>query len=66
MVLGVDDRIALSVRGVEGEYPLDVPGHGHEAPFVADIFEAAEQNWRNPSTDLMMPNTGSGVCLRKA
>ena len=43
MVLGVDDRIALSVRGAEGEYPLDVPGHGHEAPFVADIFEAAEQ-----------------------
>src|ERR1039458_5730438 len=24
------------------------------------------RNWRNPSTDLMMPNTGSGVCLRKA
>jgi transposase len=22
-------------------------------------------NWRNPSTDLMMPNTGSGVCLRR-
>jgi hypothetical protein len=43
MVLGVDDRIALSFRGAEGEYPLDVPGHGDEAPFVADIFEAAEQ-----------------------
>ena len=24
------------------------------------------KNWRNPSTDLMMPNTGSGVCLRRA
>ena len=24
------------------------------------------ENWRNPSADLMMPNTGSGVCLRKA
>ena len=24
------------------------------------------RNWRNPSTDLMIPNTGSGVCLRKA
>ena len=24
------------------------------------------RNWRNPSTDLMMPNTGSGVCLRGA
>ena len=23
------------------------------------------RNWRNPSADLMMPNTGSGVCLRK-
>src|SRR5215210_3827193 len=24
------------------------------------------RNWRNPSADLMMPNTGSGVCLRRA
>ena len=24
------------------------------------------ENWRNPSADLMMPNTGSGVCLRSA
>jgi tripartite-type tricarboxylate transporter receptor subunit TctC len=24
------------------------------------------RNWRNPSTDLLMPNTGSGVCLRRA
>jgi len=24
------------------------------------------RNWRNPSTDLMMPNTGSGICLRSA
>src|SRR5277367_2501037 len=23
------------------------------------------RNWRNPITDLMMPNTGSGVCLRR-
>jgi hypothetical protein len=24
------------------------------------------RNWRKPITDLMIPNTGSGVCLRKA
>src|SRR5258708_40340893 len=24
------------------------------------------RNWRKPITDLMMPNTGSGICLRKA
>jgi hypothetical protein len=24
------------------------------------------RNWRNPITDLMIPNTGSGVCLRNA
>jgi hypothetical protein len=23
-------------------------------------------NWWNPNTDLMMPNTGSGICLRSA
>jgi len=23
------------------------------------------RNWRNPRTDLMMPNTGSGICLRR-
>ena len=24
------------------------------------------RNWRKPITDLMIPNTGSGICLRKA
>jgi hypothetical protein len=24
------------------------------------------RNWRKPITDLMMPNTGFGICLRKA
>ena len=24
------------------------------------------ENWRKPMADLMMPNTGSGVCLRRA
>ena len=24
------------------------------------------RNWRKPITDLMIPNTGSGVCLRRA
>ena len=30
------------------------------------VSSPRSRNWRNPSTDLMMPNTGSGVCLRLA
>src|ERR1700712_455911 len=30
------------------------------------LFEPRSMNWRNPITDLMIPNTGSGVCLRWA
>ena len=29
------------------------------------FFSPRNRNWRNPITDLMMPNTGSTVCLRK-
>ncbi len=30
------------------------------------FFKPRKENWRNPITDLMMPNTGSTVCLRNA
>jgi len=30
------------------------------------FFKPRSENWRNPSTDLMIPNTGSTVCLRTA
>jgi hypothetical protein len=30
------------------------------------LSKPRSRNWRNPSTDLMMPNTGLGVCLRRA
>jgi hypothetical protein len=29
-------------------------------------FKPRSENWRKPMTDLMMPKTGSTVCLRKA
>jgi hypothetical protein len=32
---------------------------------VPDRAHAAK-NWRIPSAELMMPNTGSGICLRRA
>ena len=48
----------------QGEHPLHVPRHGHEAPLASHFFRPRSRNWRNPITDLMMPNTGSGVCLR--
>ena len=35
-------------------------------PFVTDLPSPRNMNWRNPSSDLMMPNTGSTVCLRSA
>ena len=30
------------------------------------LFKPRSENWRKPMTDLMMPKTGSTVCLRKA
>ena len=30
------------------------------------FFKPRSENWRKPMTDLMMPKTGSTVCLRKA
>jgi hypothetical protein len=30
------------------------------------FFNPRSENWRKPITDLMMPKTGSTVCLRKA
>ena len=50
----------------QGEHPLHVPRHGDEGPLTLDIFEPTQQDWRKPITDLMIPNTGSGICLRKA
>src|SRR5208283_966593 len=40
----VDVRwLPLSLPGTEGEDPLDVPGHGHQAPLAADLVEPAQQ-----------------------
>ncbi len=33
----------LSSGGIEGEHPLHVPGHGHEAPPAAHLGEPAER-----------------------
>src|SRR5450759_4834596 len=32
-----------SSGGAEGEHPLDVPCHGHEAPFAAHLVEPTQQ-----------------------
>ncbi len=31
-----------SIGGGEGEHPLQIPGHGHEAPLAAHVFEPAQ------------------------
>src|SRR5271166_2820704 len=36
-------RATASSGGDTGEYPLDVPGHGDEAPFAARAREAAQR-----------------------
>jgi len=65
-------RAYASVCDRKDEHPLYVPN-------IRFMFQAMvtrlhsprtlssprSRNWRNPSADLMMPNTGSGVCLRK-
>ena len=49
------------------EHSLDVPGHGHQAPLAARPFQSAHRKLTGvPVRDSMMPNTGSGVCSRRA
>jgi hypothetical protein len=38
-------------------HPFDVSGYGDEAPLAAAQSSPRSRNWRNPITDLMMPNT---------
>ena len=37
----------------ESEQPLHVVGHGHEVPFAADLFEAAQQELPEPQHRLL-------------
>jgi len=48
--------------GAEGEHPLDVPCMVTRLHSPRTCRARAAGNWRNPRTDLMMPNTGSGIC----
>ena len=40
--LGAGEAILASDRSAEGEHPLDVPGHGHEAPLATHVFQATQ------------------------
>jgi len=37
------DAPSISTGGVEEEHPLQIPGHGHEAPLAAYVFEPAQR-----------------------
>src|SRR6266481_4161230 len=37
------DRAPAISGGAEGEHPLDVPSHGHQAPFATCLVEATQQ-----------------------
>ena len=63
------EREGLSRRpvpsdGLQGEHPLDVPAHHYQVPLALHVRQSAQKKPRNPIADLMLPNTGSGVCLR--
>ena len=57
----VDPGVALSVAAHNGLCTAHINRH---SPRIC--AKPRNENWRKPSTDLMMPNTGSGPCLRKA
>ena len=38
--------------GVEGEHPLHIPGDDHQAPFAADLVEAAQQKLPEPQAPI--------------
>jgi len=61
-------RAAVSARlPCHDRHPFDVSGHCDQRPFAAHRGRAAQQDLPEAAriTDLMMPNTGSTVCLRK-
>ena len=48
------------------EHPLQIPGHSPENLCSPEPCRSRATKYRKPITDLMMPNTGSGICLRNA
>ena len=46
--IGCDDPFRASGGARQGEQPLPVVGHGHQAPLAADSVEAAEQELAEP------------------
>jgi hypothetical protein len=57
--------VALALRPEDGMKALEIEGQTDQTPLArGGLLSAASENWRKPSTSLMMPITGSTVHLR--
>ena len=61
-----DDAIAVLDRGRRANIRLMFQAMVTRLRSLRTLSRPRNRNWRKPSADLMTPNTGSGVCLRKA
>jgi hypothetical protein len=50
----------------EGKHPSHIPGQRYQIPLAFDLVQSVQGELPEPITDLMIPNTGSGICLRRA
>ena len=58
--------MSSSSGGRQGVHSLHVPAMVTRLHSPWTLSRPRSRNWRKPITDLMIPNTGSGICLRKA
>lgn len=62
--IGTSAGASASTR-LQGEHPLDVPAHGHQTPLASGLTGPRKEIWRDPITDLMIPNTAPpSACVR--
>jgi len=63
--LGSKHAVALALRPEDGMEALEIESQTDQTPLASRRqFPGASENWRKPSTSLMMPITGSTVHVR--
>jgi hypothetical protein len=57
---------STSSLGAQGTHALQIPGQAHQAPFPTGLVQPAQEKLAKAQDGLMMPNTGSTACFRRA
>jgi hypothetical protein len=62
----ISERLILSYRVSRAKIRLMFQAIVTRLHSPRTLSSPRSRNWRKPRTDLTMPNTGSGMCLRRA